>query len=252
MCAVLTVENPRKEARTLRRLGTLPASALFRRRDNGVPTVHAQTGVSCTMRGCPNTTAQLCAYRDRRDRTCSATICPAHGIALAGITYCRRHAGTVQAIGELATEPGGRPDINDRAPSLVDWIGRDLDKDIRTLLARTARPGESVVADDAARLAHDFRRNARWERSWRLVEHTGPVLNITLHVAENNDSLVHVRVGTETVADGVPPWIARRREGQDVEAAIDISQRRLFYRYLEETISDAVARFRDRSDRIPQ
>ena len=45
-------------------------------------------------------------------------------------------------------------------------------------------------------------------------------------------------------------WIARRREGQDVEAAIDISQRRLFYRYLEETISEAVARFRDRSDRI--
>jgi hypothetical protein len=109
-----------------------------------------------------------------------------------------------------------------------------------------------VVADDAARLAHDFRRNARWERSWRLVEHTGPILNVTLHVAEDDDSLVHVRVGTETVADGVPPWIARRREGQDVEAAIDISQRRLFYRYLEETISEAVARFRDRSDSIDQ
>jgi hypothetical protein len=204
------------------------------------------------MRGCGNHTAQLCAYRDRRERTCSATICPAHGISLGGITYCRRHAGTMQAIGELARDQSGRPDIDDRAPSLVDWIGRDIDRDIRTLLARAARPGESVIADDTARLAHDFHRNARWERSWRLVEHTGPILNVTLHVAVDNDSLVHVRVGTETVADGVPPWIARRREGQDVEAAIDISQRRLFYRYLEETISEAVARFRDRSDRIDQ
>jgi hypothetical protein len=204
------------------------------------------------MRGCTNQTAQCCAYRDRRERSCSVSICPAHSISLGGITYCRRHAGTVQAIGELAQDPSGCPDINDRAPSLVDWIARDLDKDIRTLLARTARPGESVIADDTARLKHDFRRNARWERSWRLVEHTGPILNVTLHVAEDDSSLVHVRVGTETVADGVPPWIARRREGQDVEAAIDISQRRLFYRYLEETISDAVVRFRDRSDRLAQ
>jgi hypothetical protein len=204
------------------------------------------------MRGCANDTAQPCAYRDRRERCCSAMICPAHGISLGGTMYCRRHAGTLQAIGALAQEPGGRPDINDRAPSLVDWIGRDLDRDIRKLLGRTARPGESVIADDTARLAHDFRRNARWERSWRVVDHTGPVLNVTLHVSEADASQVHVRVGTETVADGVPPWIARRREGQDVEAAIDISQRRLFYRYLEETISDAVVRFRDRSDCIAQ
>ncbi len=204
------------------------------------------------MRGCGNLTAQLCAYRDRRERSCPATICPAHGISLGGVVYCRRHAGTVQAIGELALDQSGRPDIDDRAPSLVDWIARDIDKNVRTMLARTARPGESVLVDDAVRLAHDVRRNARWERSWRLIEHTGPILNVTLHVAEDDDALVHVRVGTEAVADGVPPWIARRREGHHVEAAIDISQRRVFYQYLEETISEAVARFRDRSDRITQ
>jgi hypothetical protein len=53
------------------------------------------------------------------------------------------------------------------------------------------------------------------------------------------------------VADGVPPWIARRREGQEVEAAIDVSQRQLFYRFLEENISGAVIRFRARGDRAP-
>ncbi|HVC40656.1 MAG TPA: hypothetical protein VND54_01630 [Candidatus Saccharimonadales bacterium] len=234
----------------LRRLGALPATALFRRREHSSPPARAASGIACTMRGCSNHTAELCAYRDRRERSCAAMICPAHRISLGGVSYCRRHAGTVQAIGELARDRSGHPDVDDRAPSLVDWIGRDLDKDIRRLLARAARPGESVIADEVTRLAHDFHRNARWERSWRLVEHTGPILNVTLHVAEDDDSLVHVRVGTETVADGVPPWIARRREGQDVEAAIDISQRRLFYRYLEATISEAVARFRDRSDRI--
>ncbi len=247
-----TVVTPGKETRALRRLAALPGTTLFHRRPRAPGLAGPVSIVACTMRGCHNRTAQLCAYRDRRDRSCVAAICPAHSITLGGIAYCRRHAGTVQAIGELARDQSGHPDVDDRAPSLVDWIARDIDKDIRTLLARTARPGESVLADGAVRLAHDFHRKARWERSWRLIEHTGPILNVTLHVAEDDDALVHIRVGTETVADGVPPWIARRREGQDVEAAIDISQRRLFYRYLEETISEAVARFRDRSDRIAQ
>jgi hypothetical protein len=249
---VLTAETPRRDSSALRRLGALPATALFRRREHVAPKPAPASGITCTMRSCTNDTARLCAYRDRRERSCTAAICPAHGISVGGRTYCRRHAGTVQAIGELARDQSAHPDVDDRAPSLVDWIGRDIDRDIRTLLARAARPGETVLADDAARLAHDFRRNARWERSWRLIESTGPILNVTLHVAQDDDSLVRVRVGTETVADGVPPWIARRRDGQDVEAAIDISQRRLFYRYLEETISEAVARFRDRSDRLAQ
>jgi len=52
----------------------------------------------------------------------------------------------------------------------------------------------------------------------------------------------------EMVADGVPPWIARRSQGVEVEAAIDISQRQIFYQLLEENISAAVIRFRARED----
>jgi hypothetical protein len=216
---------------------------------NGV--VAAPAARPCSLRGCTNTNAQLCAYRDRRGRQCTATFCPAHSVSFSGTSYCRRHAGTVQAIGELSRDPNGFPDLNDRAPSLVNWIARDLDQSIRRLLGRAARGGESVIVDESVRLAHDPARKARWERSWRIVEHTGLVLKVTVHVSEDNDALVHVRVGTEMVADGVPPWIARRREGQEVEAAIDVSQRQLFYRFLEENISAAVLRFRARGDRAP-
>jgi hypothetical protein len=205
----------------------------------------------CSLHGCTNSGAQLCAYLDRRGRPCPAAFCSAHRVSFAGTSYCRRHAGTVQAIGELAKDPNGFPDLNDRAPSLVNWIARDLDENIRRLLGRAARSGESVIVDESVRLAHDPARKARWERAWRIVEHTGLVLKVTVHVSEDNDSLVHVKVGTEMVADGVPPWIARRREGHEVEAAIDISQRQLFYRFLEENISAAVLRFRNRGDRAP-
>jgi hypothetical protein len=150
----------------------------------------------------------------------------------------------VQAIGELARNQNGLPDINNRAPALTNWIARDLDKDIRTMLARTLRPGESVITDDDVRLAHDHWREARWERSWRIVEHTGPVPAVTVHVSEDDESRVHVRVGTEMVADIVPRWIARRSQGVEVAAAIDISQRQLFDEFLKENISAAIIRFR--------
>jgi len=209
------------------------------------------TGIPCSQAGCESTNAKQCAYRDRRGRCCPAAFCAEHGVSFAGIAYCRRHASTVQAIGELAKDPNGFPDLNDRAPSLVQWVARDLDEAIRKLLGRTVHNGESVLVDESVRLAHDPARKARWERSWRIVEHTGLVLKVTVHVSEDNDSLVHVKVGTEMVADGVPPWIARRREGQEVEAAIDASQRQLFYAFLEENISAAVLRFRARGDRVP-
>jgi hypothetical protein len=225
-------------------------TSLFRRvrPGGGASTDDART--VCSMYRCTSDRAKPCAYRDRRDRSCSSAFCPAHSVSLGGVTYCRRHAGTVQAIGELAKNPNGLPDISDRGPGLINWIARDLDKAIRTVLARTVRPGESLIVDDAVRLAHDPWRKARWERSWRIVEHTGPVLAVTVAMSEEDESRVAIRVGAETVADSVPPWISRRAQGVEVEAAIDISQRQLFYRLLEQNIAAAVVRSRARDDAV--
>ena len=136
---------------------------------------------------------------------CQAAFCPDHGATLYGVSYCRRHAGTVRAIGELAADPNGLPDLNDRTPSLVNWISRDLDEHIRTLLAGTARDGEQVVADDAVRLSRNSNRNLRWERSWRLVESTGLVLKMTVHVSEENDALVRINVEARWSPTGSRP-----------------------------------------------
>lgn len=221
-----------------------------KRQEPTAPTAAAASGLACGVPGCPNKTGQQCGYRDRRGRMCQAVFCPDHGATLYGTAYCRRHAGTVRAIGELARDPNGRPDVNDRTPSLVNWIARDLDQHIRRLLAETARDGEQVVADESVRLSRDGSRNLRWERSWRLVESTGLVLKITVHVSEENDALVRINVGSEMVADGIPPWIARRRMGEEVDVAIDLAQRKLFYTYLEESIASAVAEFRVGSERL--
>jgi hypothetical protein len=247
--SVVTMDAPAGESARRWHQGVPSVSTLFRRgkQDDAVEAVAPGT-VACSLRRCTSMSARPCSYRDRRERSCPTAFCAAHSVSVGGATYCRRHAGTVQAIGELAKHPSGLPDLSDRGPALINWIARDLDKDIRTLLVRTLRPGESVIVDDAVRLKHDHRRQARWERSWRIVEHTGPVLAVTVHMAEDDDSRIHVRVGAEMVAQSVPPWIARRSQGVEVEAAIDISQRQLFYQMLEDNISAAIIRFRARED----
>lgn len=225
-------------------------SSLFRRRrQEEVEAEPVSTGIMCGMPGCLNDTALPCAYRDRRGRGCDAVFCPDHRVTVAGVPYCRRHASTIQAIGEAAFDPNGLPDIDDRTPSLVNWVSRDLDEKIRAMLAGAARPGESVVVDDAVRLARDRSRASRWERSWRIVESTGIVLKVTVHISDEDDALVHVTVGADVVADEIPPWIARRREGLPFDATIDRDERHLFYQSLEERIAEAITRFAARPNR---
>jgi hypothetical protein len=227
-------------------------TSLFRRRRPEPPAPPPPepepTGIDCSVPGCPNSDALNCEYRDRRGHLCTLSFCPDHGVVINGVPYCRRHASTVRAIGSLATDPNGLPDLDDRTPSLVNWIARELDGHIRAQLEAAAREGESVVTDDTVHLSRDSNRNLRWERSWRLVEHTGLVLKVGIHVSEENDALVRINVGSEMVADGIPPWIARRRMGEEVDVAIDVAQRQLFFQYLQESITKAVAEFRE-SDR---
>jgi hypothetical protein len=50
-----------------------------------------------------------------------------------------------------------------------------------------------------------------------------------------------VRVGSNIVARGVPPWIARRRAGLGVGGQVDAEQRELFHRFFINHIAEAIA-----------
>jgi hypothetical protein len=198
------------------------------------------SGVLCSARGCVDENAQLCGYRDRHGKSCGAPRCAAHGVVVHGVTYCRRHASTVQAIDTPSGHANDVADVDDRAPSLVNWIANDLDQDVRKLLAEAAQPGENVLTDGFVQLTRDKVRRARWERSWRIVDHTGLVLKVVIYTDEGDDTVVHVRVGDLLVAEGVPPWIAGRQDGEESTPTLEISRRQQFYKSLEESIGGAV------------
>jgi hypothetical protein len=46
-----------------------------------------------------------------------------------------------------------------------------------------------VLADDYVHLVRDQTREARWERGWRIVDHTGLVLKVTLFVNASDITL---------------------------------------------------------------
>jgi hypothetical protein len=200
--------------------------------------------LACDARGCSNQTAMRCEYVDKRGRACRSAFCPAHWSIVGGLVFCRRHGSTIKAIGENALDIMGWPDIDNRAPSLVNWIARELDDRVRGLLDEVIEGEERILVDRTVGMAYDQDRRRRWERSWKLVETTGLVMKISISVDEREDALVSVRVGKDTVAQGVPPWIARRHSGEDLDPDVDRLRRELFYRFLEENIRAAVDRLR--------
>ena len=99
----------------------------------------------CRARGCANHNGVLCHYIDRRGRRCDTAWCPNHWATVGGIVYCRRHAGTIAAIGYF-DHPAGMPDVDNRAPSLVNWVARDLDAFVAATLVQVRDPGGDLRA----------------------------------------------------------------------------------------------------------
>ena len=58
-----------------------------------------------------------------------------------------------------------------------------------------------------------------WERGWRIGDRTGISTKVLVCVGESDDAIVYLRVNDEILAQGIPPWITRRRQGETVEAS---------------------------------
>jgi hypothetical protein len=202
------------------------------------------TGPRCGRSGCANRAYSPCSYVDRRRRPCGTDWCANHCLEINGRFFCARHASTVIAVGEEALATGHLPELENRVPSLVYWVGRDLDTDIPVILATMVREsdGETVVVDPVALVSGGGRTSERrWERNWKVLSHTGVSQRVTLQVIEGQPTDVVLRVGQVVVAQETPPWIAAREAGIELEPGQDATERRAFYRRLHDAITAALA-----------
>ena len=199
--------------------------------------------LSCTQAGCGATTGVACEYVDRRGRSCRTAWCPEHRVLVEDHAYCRRHAGVVGALPDVESSyviP--LPDVDNRAPSLVGWMARQIDADVwRLLLASLdTQTGGQLISDPVTLIFTGLERRRAWERAWKVVSHTGLSLRVSLSVEEDNDEELAVKVGTSLVDRVVPPWIVRRHRGERLSAEDDARERTAFNERLMAAITRGV------------
>jgi hypothetical protein len=194
----------------------------------------------CGEPGCPGQPLEACAYVDGRGRACPTHWCAHHGARVAGSQYCRRHAGTMGALGSKANNPRALPDVGHRGASLVRWLYRDLDPTLTTLLESVSTDRDHLLRDHEVAVARDADGARQWEMSWKLASPAGVRLRISLIVEEADDSIVLVRLDRSVVASGTPPWIEARRRGQELSKQADAEQRRMFYAFIVDFLAKAL------------
>jgi len=183
-------------------------------------------GEHCSEKGCEAVNAVSCAYVDRRQRACPTSWCPDHQSIVDGLPYCRRHAGVLRAVGTAPDRLRSLPDLENRAPSLVNWVAHDVDADVRALLQHYSSAGATVTDSPIQAAGHATSRI--WSRHWKVLSHTGFDVRIALSVAENQDTLLLGYVEGTLVHTVEPPWIASRRRGAPVSDAEDSAARERF------------------------
>ena len=203
---------------------------MFRRRpppDPAAPIVPAGNE-RCAVDGCRRLDGVQCSYIDKRSRRCPTAWCPNHVADVAGFPYCRRHASTMTAI-EGVEVVAGLPDLENRAPSLVGWIARDLDAPIRELLTKLAEPaGASLVTDPVRLVITPGGSTRRWAKTWKVLDSTAVLNRVSIEVDEVDDCHVSARVDSELIGRGMPPWIGNRQAGKQLDPAADATERAEF------------------------
>jgi hypothetical protein len=164
-----------------------------------------------------------------------------------GLRLCRRHAGVIRAIGTDSDRLQSLPDLENRAPSLVNWVAQDVDADVRRILEQYA--GSDSVIDRSAILAVGHAGKRAWTRHWKVLSHTGFDVRVSLTVAEADDTKVRAAVDGTMVTEAEPPWIASRRSGAQLTPEADALERARFHRELIEAVEAHLANYVPGSER---
>jgi hypothetical protein len=190
----------------------------------------------CSEPGCSASDAAACAYVDRRQRDCGTAWCVEHQQIVDHEVFCRRHEGIMNALGS-EHHVQGRPDLENRSPSLANWVGRELDDPIRALLA-SHFPGRRLNVTSV--VVGGSPRDRTWGRSWKLVSHNGVDLSVSIAVPEADDSIVRIIYDGNPILEVTPPWIEARRHGIRLSDEDDAEARRRFYGLILEDIETSM------------
>lgn len=189
--------------------------------------VHEALDEACRSEGCANRAEARCAYVDRSRCACNTAWCREHLTVVVGLPYCRRHAAVAPSLSNGFFHHL-LPTVDNRAPSLVSWVGSQLDGEIRAALTEVAPHKQSRVVSGPVQ-PEPTRGGTlqRWFRTWSLVDDAGTLAGVMLEVDEEDEPEVGVRVGGQLLGRLRPPWVGRGRN-KPVATEQDAVERQTF------------------------
>ena len=205
------------------------------------------TGIPCWEKNCVNSNAYQCAFGDNRQHRCKTAWCESHTQVYNGLFYCRRHASIAAAL-DKSESSGHFPDLDNRAPSLVNWVGEAISNSVENILTSVIEnPSiEFVQSDPICFIFKNSEQSHRWERIWKLSSHTGVLVRVAIEVDEEFDFLVTLRVGGQVCQSTTPPWVAHHMHRDLITLEQDEDERQQYYARLLSNIAQAVRSERTR------
>ncbi|MFN2582997.1 MAG: hypothetical protein ABR498_09690, partial [Candidatus Dormibacteria bacterium] len=152
---------------------------------------------------------------------CDTAWCAEHRNSVDRVTYCRRHAGLMRSL--TPSVFSDLPALGNRAPSLVIWVGRLIDFDVRALLA-VSSSDERVGVD---RVVPEHRGGVCvWVMRWHSA--MNGARDVTLEVSEVEDATVVLRADGRQLFAAQPACITARLQGNRLSEVHQRAARALF------------------------
>jgi hypothetical protein len=172
---------------------------------------------NCSEKWCGNTNGAECAYVARSGERCLSAWCPEHREIVEGRVYCRRHAGIVKALLLQNLEIKDGPELENRAASLCEWVANTINDEVSNMLTvvRIKKVDVALTSDDLSVAINGPPIEHIWNRGWKLVDHTGALLRVSIEVTEEKDGEVIASVNKEEVFRSTPPWVGEPHEASD-------------------------------------
>lgn len=166
----------------------------------------------CMHKNCTRIETWHCAYVDKQKRQCGRILCRLHLHDVNGLPYCTRHANTIRAIQTDGKQ--SLPELDNRTPSLVAWIGNVLDTQVQDIFKQLKLEfPDAVLSSNRVTSKYIEKENNKiWYKNWKILHKAG-CLNLRLEVNEKESILASIFLNEQNIWQGIPPWIKNNHNG---------------------------------------
>jgi len=166
----------------------------------------------CGGNRCSQITVGHCDYVDLWGWKCDAPFCSGHGVDLVDGSLCLEHAALFYSVG--GDEPvleAELADVYGQTPSLLRWVSRGIDLDIREMLTPES---EEIPVGFEQRVLATPTSSLRWEAEWWRDDID---VRVGLVVEDGSGPSFTVMCKFDELYAETPEWLLHHRLGMSLE-----------------------------------